>query len=206
MALKPANMMVGSNVDIDVFDLAVPQTAITITQTALTDSSGGTASATLAATAGVQQICFGTWPLTSLADADIITNFVPGYKFKLLALDANVIVPATTASKACTLHLEIGSTSVGAGTLALTSANCATRGALVAGAAITSANTGSASAAISIVGASTTAFGEGSIVLNVTIQNMDVADAVASIADEVNKGITDLAALEALLDAAGVST
>lgn len=202
---KPTPNWLKKYVDPQVADLAVPQTAITITQAALTDSSGGTASQTLAATAGISQISFYV-PLTSMADADIITDFVPGFKFKLLALDFVTIVPATTASKASTLHLEIGSTAVGAGTCALTTVGCNARGKLTAGAAITGANTGSESDAISVVGASTTTFGEGAGNIVITIQNMDVADAVASIAREVNKGIIDLAALEALLDAAGVST
>lgn len=214
---KPTPPFLRQHVDPQLVDLVVPQTAVTLTAAAVatltTDSTGGTTVAAAAAGVGVQQINLGTFPLTSMANADIVTDFVPGYRFKLLALDAVTVVPATTASKASTLHLEIGSTAVGAGTCALTTAGCNARGKLVAGAAITSANTGSASAAISVVGASTTAFGEGSVTLIVTIQNMDIADAFTALIEDLgfcktsaDALVVDVAAIEALLDAAGVST
>jgi hypothetical protein len=171
--------------------------AAVATAVALTDSSGGTASQTLAATAGVSTL---TLPIlnANIADGDLVTTYTPGYKFKLLALDYIVGEPVTTAAKLSTLNAEIGTTNVTGGTVALTSAACTPLGAVVAGAAITAANTGSATDTISIEAASTTTFieGDGSIVL--TIQNMDVADAIASLADEVSNVIADVAVLRAI--------
>lgn len=166
--------------------------ATAATAASLTDSTGGTASQTLASTAGVSQLTFHA-NLANISDGDVVTTYTPGYKFKLLAHDFVVGTPVTTASKASTLNLEIGTTDVTGGTVALTSANCTPLGAEVAGAAITAANTGSASDTISVEASSTTAFAEGDGDIVITIQNMDVADAFASIADDLNKLVTDVA-------------
>ncbi len=150
-------------------------------QAAITDSTTGTAGTALAAGAGVQTIAIPV-NLASVADGDVLTNYTPGYKFKLLSVSFAVSVPASTADKLTTLNLEIGTTNVTGGEIALTTANCTPIGAVVAGAAITAANTGSASATISIEAASTTAFVEGAGYVLLKIQNMDTADAIASLA------------------------
>ena len=168
----------------------VTATTFTGSAAALTDSTGGTASQTLAATAGVSTI---TIPITNakIADGDLVTTYTPGYKFKLLSFDYITGDPVTTASKASTINLEIGTTDVTGGVISLASASMTPLGAVVAGSAITAANTGSATDTISIEAASTTTFVEGDGMFVITIQNMDVADALASIADDVNKLITD---------------
>lgn len=164
-------------------------------QVALTDSTTGTAADTLAAGVGIQTLAF-FMPLASMAaNGDLLTNYVPGYKFKILSVDYQVCKPATTASKAATLNLEIGTTNVTGGVVALTSANCTPAGVAVAGTAVTAANTGSAADTISIEAASVTVFVEGDGWLLVKIQNMDIADAVASAAQRINKLRTDLVAL-----------
>ena len=154
----------------------------------ITDSTGGTAGTSVASTVGVSQLSFPV-TLANIADGDVVTTYTPGYKFKILALDFITGTPVTTAAKASTLNAEIGTTNVTGGTVALTSAACTPLGAEVAGAAITAANTGSASDTISIEASSTTAFVEGDGVIILTIQNMDVADAIASIVGELNKNV-----------------
>jgi hypothetical protein len=51
----------------------------------------------------------------------------------------------------------------------------------ILGSAITAANTGAAAATISLEAASTTAFAEGQVMVVLWIQNMDTADALASL-------------------------
>lgn len=147
----------------------------------LVDNSTGTASSTIAAGVGCYIL---TIPinLASVANGDVLTNFVPGHKFKILKETFAVTVPVTTGSKLATLNSEIGTTNVTGSALALTSATCTPIGALVAGTAITAANTGSATDTFSVEAASVTAFTEGAGVYMALIQNMDNADAAASFA------------------------
>ena len=170
-----------------------------VASAALTDSSGGAASATLAATAGVSQVAFPVGDMSIATGAgfgattagDVVTDYVPGYKFKLLALDfvtGSLVGAGASASAPC--NLEIGSTNVTGGVCTVTLASTNTIGELTAGLAITAANTGSATDAFSIEKATSVVFtaGEGTFV--VTIQNMDVADSIASLADQVS-GLVD---------------
>jgi hypothetical protein len=154
-----------------------------------TDNSTGTAGDTIAAGAGVETVALFL-NLVDIADGDLLTTYTPGYAFKVLAADFRVAKPATTADKAATLNLEIGTTNVTGGEIALTSANCTPKGAAVAGAAITAANTGAANATISVEASSTTAFAEGTGWLFLKIQNMDTANAIASLADKQNDLLT----------------
>jgi hypothetical protein len=91
-------------------------------------------------------------------------------------------------------NLEIGTTDVGTvpSTLTATEASTSAKGERTAGTAISGANTGTASDAISIETAgSGTAFSAGSGYFVVKVQNMDTADAVASLAAKVNTLRTD---------------
>lgn len=148
---------------------------------AFTDNTTGTAGTTLAAGVGVYQFVLPI-NLASVANGDVLTNVVFGHKFKVLKETFAVTVPVTTGSKAATLNSEIGTTNVTGSAVALTSANCTPLGALVAGGAITAANTGSATDTFSVEAASVTAFAEGAGVYIAEIQNMDTADAFASLA------------------------
>lgn len=150
-------------------------------QAALTDSTTGTAGTTLAAGAGVFTLSVPV-DLPSVADGDILVAFTPGYKFKVLSATFAVTKPVTTGAKATTITAKIGSNAITGFSVALTSANCTPIGALVASSAITAANTGAANATFTLTAGSTTAFAEGQGVLLITVQNMDTADAVASIA------------------------
>lgn len=157
----------------------------------LTDNSTGTAGTTIAAGVGVSTLSIPV-KLATVADGDVLTTFTLGYKFKILSVDFAVTNEVTTAAKATTLNIEIGTTNLTGGEVALTSANCATLGAVVAGAAVTAANTGAANATVSVEAASTTAFVEGEGVLLIRVQNMDTADAIASLADMINDRGTNL--------------
>ena len=174
--------------------------AAAATAASFTDSSGGTASQTLASTAGVSDICsfIGN---TIIADGDLLTTFTPGYKFKIKSFHYVVVDPVTTASKASTINLEIGTTNVTGGVISLTSAGMATLGTVIDGTAITGNNTGSATDTISIEASSTTTFIEGNGYFVIKLQNMDVADAVASIADDYNKLLTDVGLIRTAVNA-----
>lgn len=157
--------------------------------TALTDNSTGTASNTIAAGAGVTTLAFFIDAAT-IANGDLLTEYVPGYAFKILKFDARCAAPVTTGAKAATLNLEIQSTNLTGGAISL--AGTYAIGAAQAGSAVTAANTGSATDSFSIEASAVTAFTEGSFWLLISIQNMDTANAVASLADHVNDLITSL--------------
>lgn len=164
--------------------------------TAFTDNTTGTASDTLAAGVGVSTI---TIPLTSLATGlstsaiDLLTGYVPGYAFKLLSFDFVTTIAGTGAGASQTFNLEIGATDVTGGVLNVTLASTDTIGEVTAGSAITANNVGTAASAISIeMAASGTVFTAGSGYFVIKIQNMDTANAVASLAEHINDLITSL--------------
>jgi len=95
------------------------------------------------------------------AAGDVVTTMVPGFAGRILKVFFVVLIPATTASKAVALNLEIGTTDLTGGVVSLTSANCGTKGAVVAGSAITGNNVFSETDSISVEAASVTAFVEG---------------------------------------------
>ncbi len=151
-------------------------------QTALTDSTGGsTAPAMLAATTGVTTVAIPL-QLASMTTsaADLVTDYTPGYKFKILAVDFVTTTLGTGTSASQTLNLEIGSTNVTGGVVNPTLTSTNTLGKLTSGTAVTAANTGTSTDTISVeVAASGTAFTAGAGVLLIRIQNMDTADAFA---------------------------
>lgn len=155
----------------------------------LTDSSGGTASNTIAATAGIYKLIH---PLTSLATGlstaaiDIMTTMTLGHAFKLLDLSFVTTVAGTGASASQVFNLEIGTTNVTGGVLTLLLADTDTIGKIKAATAITALNTGTASDTISIeMAASGTVFTAGAGYFVITVQNMDTVNALASIARRV---------------------
>jgi hypothetical protein len=158
--------------------------------TALTGAPGSVLAA-LALTCGVYSITFEL-ALATLANADELTAFTPGHKFKIRAMDFYVDVPATTAAKAATLSPFISGVAVTGGVLSLTSANCTPTGVKVAGTAVTALNTGTSADTIRITGSAVTTFIQGSGWLTIQIQNMDTADAITSLNDSVTKLITAL--------------
>lgn len=146
-----------------------------------TDNTTGAVSTTLAAGVGVVTV-----PLyvnnADLAAADLLTTYTPGYAFKILGVAYGVEKAVTTGSKLATLTPKISGVAVTGGVLSLTSAALTPQGAVVAATAVTAANTGAATDTISITGSAVTAFVEGGGWIFLKIQNMDTANAVASLA------------------------
>jgi len=147
----------------------------------LQDNSTGTASNTIAAGVGSYNLTF-QFDLADIADGDLVSDLLLNHKFKIIESYFVATEPVTTASKATTISLDIDDVAVTNSAIALTSANCTPAGAKVQNAGALAANTGSATATLTIKAASTTAFVEGKGVLVICIQNMDTADAVASLA------------------------
>lgn len=148
----------------------------------ITDNSGGNAAAAaIAAGVGVQTLPFFLNLASIAANGDLLTDYVPGYRFKILAVDFRVCKPVTTAAKLASLNLEIGTTNLTGGVVALTSANATPAGVAVAGTAVTANNVGTATDAFSVEASGVTAFAEGDGWLLVKIQNLDTADALASL-------------------------
>lgn len=158
------------------------------TAAALTDSTTGSAGATLAAGAGCSTLVFYV-DAADLANGDVLTTYVPGYKFKILKFDARCAKPVTTGAKAATLNMEIQTTDLTGGVIALSGTYA--QGAAQAGSAVTAANTGSATDSFSIEASAVTTFVEGAFWLVVQIQNMDTADAFASLSAEHTKIVAD---------------
>lgn len=155
----------------------------------VTDNTTGTASSTVAAGVGVYNIQLPI-ACASITAADIVTAYLPGHKFKILAVDWYTTVVVTTAAKAATLTTKIGTSAVTGGVLSLTSAALTPVGVKLAGSAVTAANTGTSTDTIEILGSAVTSFVEGSGFVNIRIQNMDVADSVATILAMENKTAT----------------
>lgn len=174
--------------------IAGPQFDVGTLPVAITDNSTGTASDTIAAGAGVFTVAVPIQlaAMTTLA-ADLVTNYTPGFAFKILGIAFATTTISTGAGASQTLNLEIGSTNLTGGVLTLTLAGTDTLGELTSATAITAANTGSAADTISVeVAAGGTIFTAGAGVLLIKIQNMDTANAIAALADHVNDLISAL--------------
>lgn len=155
-------------------------------QRAITDSTGGTPAATLAATTGIQTVII---PVSSLATGlstsamDLLTNYTPGYAFELLKFDFVTTIAGTGAGASQTFNLEIGTTNVTGGVVNTTLASTATVGSITAGTTITAANTGTASDTISIeMAAGGTVFSAGSGYFVLKLRNLDTVNAISSVA------------------------
>ncbi len=101
---------------------------------------------------------------------DVVTDFRPGVDGVIENFSFVVNKPVTTGSKLATLNLEIGTTNVTGGTIALTSALATPQGKVIECAAITAANTIGRDDTLSIEAASVTAFSEGTGSLIVRIR------------------------------------
>lgn len=110
----------------------------------------------------------------SLADitgaGDVVTNYPLQGHGKITQVAFVATDPPTTASKAVTLNLEIGTTNLTGGVVALTSANLATLGAVRTGTAVTANNEFNDGDTLSVEAASVTAFAEGAGVLLITVE------------------------------------
>jgi hypothetical protein len=104
--------------------------------------------------------------LAGVTAADALTTYTPGFNGRIIDWDYVVTTAVTTGAKAATLNLEVGTTNVTGGAIALTSANCTPLGAVVAKAdAFTAGTTFDANDTISVEASAVTAFAEGAGVL-----------------------------------------
>lgn len=160
----------------------------------VTDSGTGTVGTAIAAGVGVQTV---TIPLTSLATGlstsaiDLLTEYVPGFRGKLLKFDFVTTVAGTGSGASQVFNLEIETTNVTGGVLTVTLSSTDTIGKVTAGTAITAANTFSATQKLSIeMAASGTVFTAGAGYFVLKLQNLDTADALATLtAALVNQGL-----------------
>ena len=165
--------------------------------TALTNNTTGVAQATLDAGVGCSTI---TIPLTSLATGlgalaiDLLTNYVLGYAFKLLKFDFVTTVVGAGAGASQVFNLAIGGVAV-TNTLTVNLASTNIIGAISLGAPspIVAANTGNSTATLSIkMAAGGTVFTGGAGYFVIKVQNMDDANAAASLNASVTSLITAL--------------
>jgi hypothetical protein len=177
----------GTQQDFDTTALKALNTTLITTDAAIsafTDNSGGTASSTIAAGVGIQTIPI----FVNLAQitATSIFSYTPGFAFKVLAIQFSVEIAVTNAAKGATLTPTVNGSGVTGGALVLTSANCTPKGTTVSGSAISGGNTGTNAQTLGITASSVTTFLEGTGWVLLRIQNMDTANAVASLADKTN--------------------
>jgi hypothetical protein len=160
---------------------------------AITDNTGGTISSTLTAQVGVYTLpFFVNLPNISAAATSIINAYVVGHAFKVMAVNFISEKAVTTAAKAVTLTPAITGVAVTGGVLALTSANCTPTGHIVAASTITGLNTGSATDTLTLTSSANTVFIEGTGWIVFRIQNMEAANAAASLASKINSLIAAL--------------
>lgn len=162
--------------------------------TAFTDNTTGTPSNTLAAGVGVFTLAFPIQlAAMTTAAADLLTNYVLGFAFKILSVSFSTTTIGAGAGASQVLNLEIGAVNVTGGVVTLTEAGTDTLGELTAGTAVTAANVGTAADTLSIeVAAGGTVFSAGAGVLLVQVMNMDLANAIASLAEHTDDLITEL--------------
>jgi len=165
-----------------------------LTAADLTDNTTGTVGVTLAAGAGHSYL---TFPHTFIGGTDAVepvTALTLGYKFKIIswAFVTEALLVGAAGSRVA--NLEIGTTDVGTvvSTCTIPIAN-AVVGVVTAGTTVTGANTGSAAATFSIeIATGGTAFTAGSGTFQILVQNMDTADALASLAAQTDALLVDL--------------
>jgi len=109
--------------------------------------------------------------LSTVTAGDVATAIPLSFSGTITSVNFLVTTAVTTGSKAATLNLEIGTTNLTGGAVALTSANCTPLGVMVAGTAVTAANTFVSGDTLSIEGSSVTAFSEGAGLLLITYVN-----------------------------------
>lgn len=121
----------------------------------------------------------------------LLFTYTPGYKFKIVRISAATVDAITTGAKAATLTTAIAGVPTTGGIVALAGAY-ALGAEQASSAAITALNTGTNANAITVTASGVTAFTEGGFMLNIELQNMDTADAVASLSKHIDDLITSL--------------
>jgi hypothetical protein len=119
--------------------------------------------------ANIAVVRTGIIPLASIADGDVLT-LTPGVVGTITHVRAIVTTAASTASKLTTLNLEIGSTNLTGGTVALTTVLAAAAGNVIDNTADPSAaNVLAAADVVTLEASSTTAFVEGAVIVEFVV-------------------------------------
>lgn len=121
-----------------------------------------------AAVEKIHRFCYNI-PLATIADGDLITGLTPGFNGRVIGMEATSVVVTSTAAKLSTLNVEIGTTNVTGGTLALTTAAFDALGETLKSAAVTALAGFVATDTLSVEASSTTAFIEGEIALAIIL-------------------------------------
>lgn len=126
---------------------------------------------------GVQVRATFTFPvdLATIATGKVVDGFVPGFAGVLIDHEFVVDVPASTAGGNIALNLDIGGTNVTGGVVTVTTATATPQGEVLAGTAITAANTFTAASALSVEAVVNGAFTEGSGTIVITYEQTPVA-------------------------------
>lgn len=158
--------------------------------TAFTDSTGGTASDTLAVGTGqfTHSVYFSAAAITGNV---LLYTYTPGFAFKIIKISASVVDAITTGAKTATLTTAIAATPTTGGIVIMSGAY-ALGTEQASSAPVSGLNTGTNVQAITVTASSVTAFVEGGFMLHFEIQNLDTANAAASLADHINDLITAL--------------
>lgn len=158
--------------------------------TALTDNSTGTASNVIAAGAGqfTLSVFFRAAAITGNV---LLYTYTPGFAFKIIRISASVVDAITTGAKAATLTTAIAGTPTTGG-IVIMSGTYALGTEQASSAAVTANNTGTSVQAITVTASAVTAFVEGGFMLHIQLQNLDTANAIASLADHINDVLTSL--------------
>jgi len=115
--------------------------------------------------------------LAGLTNADVLTSFVPGFKFAIEKVMFAVQAAVTTAAKLATITTKVDAVAITGGVLALTSANCTPKGKVLTGTTVTGANDdnlGSDTSSITLTASAVTAFVEGDGELIIILRNREV--------------------------------
>jgi hypothetical protein len=102
---------------------------------------------------------------SAIANSGVLATFKPGFKCRLISMHVMATTPVTTSGKAATLTPEIGGVAVTGGVVSMTSAGQTPEGAVQDGTAVTALNVVSATATVTVVASSVTAFVEGAGVI-----------------------------------------
>lgn len=111
------------------------------------------------------QVAFLTFPIelaSIVGTQDVVTDFQPGFDGTIEDIEFVVNKAVTTAAKLASLNVEIGTTDLTGGIVALTSAAATPMGKIIAASAITGNNVLTRTSKISVEASAVTAFAEGS--------------------------------------------
>lgn len=113
------------------------------------------------------------------AAADLVTNYVPGYPFKVRGISFVTTSIGVGGGAVQTINLEINATNVTGGVVTIDESGTATLGKLSNGTAVTAVNVGNATDTLSVeVAAGGTVFTDGHGVLLIKLENLTVSYAM----------------------------